>query len=1022
MSDPVLDFRNAEAFYQQCLLLAKAYCPDWSQYWPADLDAAAVDQDPGLVMLNLFSLLAKYIADIENQVPHQRRLSLYQFLNLQLLPPVAARTPLSFALRQGQPPRPVPAGSAVLDAATQRIRFQTDEPLLVVPADLGAALTVISAQDQCINALPLLDQGASVPIFTTAESDPAETPLGHWFLIGDDTLFKPSPALQGISITLTGVNLHPEYFEQWFDGALTPLTALVTGQADALHLNIDLLAMPQAAAVSIGTLQQSLYGADGGGGSDFTVDGEAAAQSQPDYWLAVKPAPQVRILTALARQLPVITGLKCVFTGNGIPPQQAACNQSLMDISNGGYPFGQTPAVNDSFYVRCDSIFAKTGAQVTLSFDLRPVAQAYPVRVVWQYWDGSQWTSFNDTAADVALYQFSDTTSNLQHNAPNGPTVIAFVCPAIPATTVAGTEGRWIRATLTEGGYGKLGGYSSDAVAKTIGAIPSDILTDAQKKAVTDHLTKQAGVSFSYRFDPTTYAPPFIVSLQVGYRQTARPNRFWSYNAFELTRFLFSPFKPVPDLYTGFFFGFDPAEFARYSLGCKLTLFFYLARERAEPDPALSWQYYDGSAWQALAVDDGTDGLSRSGIVSFTVPAAMAAAVLFSQTLFWFKINNPRPRHEVRLFGLYPNSAAASNTIGIDDEILGSSNEQPSQTFSLNYYPVLPGMTLEVIEPQGLEPKDAPLTVTPPDTDPGSPGQTARPWQQVDSFAFCGPSDRAFTLDTANGLISFGDGLNGMIPPAGHDNIIAAHYDYTQGMAGNVDAGTLTVLRPGIADITGVRNPKAALGGVDGDTSATIDECGPARVRAGNRAVEAADFATLAEAASPQVARAQALAKAPGARGPAVRVAILPRSAAPRPYAEPALINLVAAAVSSRCLAPLAAQLCVCEAGYLAIDVSAQITSSVAADQRLALQQAVADRLSQFLHPVFGGADGRGWAFGQTVRSATIAKMLRDDPAITAIPALSLNGRSFGDIPVAPGAVAAAGVMTVFVYGQGTIL
>lgn len=1016
MASPILDPRSADDIYQQALVLAKAYCPEWSGDWPATLDAAAVDQDPGLVLLNLFSLLGKYLVDIENQVPVQRWLAFYQFLNLQLRPPVAAQAPLTFALRTGQAPRLVPAWAAVLDAPTQKIRFETAAPLLVVPADLAVALTVIPAQDQSINALPWLGSGTSVPIFTIAEDSPAQKPLGHWFLLGDGALFRPDPALQHITLRLTGTNLHPAYFAQWFDGGLNPLKAEVIGPADGLSLDITLLDMPQAPAISIGVLQQALYAADGGSG-EATGGAIDAGDTATSFWLVVKPSPSQRILTVLDGQLPVITGIACIVSGDDIPAEQAASNQAMLDISNGGYPFGQTPAPNDIFYLRSDSVFAKAGAQVTLTFTLRPVNQAHKVTVAWQYWSGSSWASFNETAVDINLHQFTDTTSNLQGNAFGVPTTISFVCPVIEPTTVAGTKGRWIRAVLTQGSYGTLGGYTSEPVDATINAISGKILNDEQKKQVIDYLTKTEGVSFSFHFESSSYAPPYIAGLSLAYRLPSRPTRFWSYNAFELTRFLFSPFKPPADPYAAFHFGFTPEEFVRYSRGQPLSLFFHLAGEGTAPRLALVWQYFDGAAWQILAVDDGTEGLTRSGIVRFTVPAAMTAATLFSRTLCWFRIVDGAPGPEVRLYGLYPNSVAAMNAVGVVDDILGSANGQPSQTFQLSHTPVLPGLVLDVVEPQGLQPEDGPLTVTPPDTTPGTSGQVRRRWKQVDTFAFSGPAERVYTLDTADGLVTFGDGRNGMVPPPGHDNIIAAAYNYTDGLSGNVDAGVLTVLRPGISDITGVHNPVAAIGGADGDTRDVIATAGPARVRANGRAVDASDLGTLAEESSPQVARARALVD----QGPAIRITVLPRSAAPRPVADPALLDRVRVGVTAACLAPLASRLTVAGVDYLPVAVTAQITSTVPIDQRLVFQQAVADRLTRFLHPVFGGLDGTGWGIGQAVRASSIVTLLRGDSAITGVPGLSLNGQPFTDVPMGPGLVAAAGAMAVYVYGQGEL-
>ena len=624
------------------------------------------------------------------------------------------------------------------------------------------------------------------------------------------------------------------------------------------------------------------------GGSDSPATPPALEDQQPEYWLLAKPEPLVRIVAALSRQLPVITGLQCIFTGRAIQPQQAASNLVALNIANGAYPFGETPTVDDAFYIRSDSLFARQGAAIKLSFFLRDVAEIFPVMLDWQYWDGTAWQSLNATPADVSLSQFVDTTRNLQGNAPDGDSFISFICPAIRPVTVAGSKGLWIRAVIAAGGYGETGGVVADPAAGTIDAIPATILTDEQKKAVSAYLG-QAGTSFSYRVTPTTWAPPFIRSLQLRYSFQAVPSRLWCYNAFQLDHFLFNPYIPIPDSYSGFYFGLSPDQFAQYSRGRHLTLYFDLAQEEATLGTKLSWYAFDGSDWLTLDVDDGTDGLSRSGIVSFTVPEQMQAGMLFSQNLFWFRIEDPHLQRSVRVRGIHPNAVWASNITGVDQEILGSSNDYPSQTFSLSHTPVLAGMALQVIEPRGLEPLDPSsdsniLTVTPPDPAPGSSDLVARAWAQVENFAFCGPTDRVYTLDSQNGLITFGDGRNGMIPPAGPNNIIATHYGYTQGLSGNVGAGALTVLRPGLADIQAVRNPAPALSGVDGDNLAVLGRKGPALVRVGQRAVALEEFATLAEAASPQVSRAHA--EVTGDRG--ISIAILPQSAAPVPYAPPA--------------------------------------------------------------------------------------------------------------------------------------
>ncbi|WP_266168310.1 putative baseplate assembly protein [Dyella subtropica] len=1017
MLDPILDFRSAEQFFQQALALARAYTPEWTSPWPTqEPDAKDVNEDPGLVLLKLFSLLARYIGEMENQLPNQRQLAFYQFLNLQLRSPLAAQAALTFTLQAEQPPCEIPVDSAVLDTVTQEIRFQTNKPLLVVPATLSALMTMIPSQDHYINAFDALGSGRSVPLFLAQEDDALEIPLSHWFMLGDPELFKPDPALQRIVVNLTGVRLDPAYFEQWADGALNPLAATVVGTHSGLQLTVQLNQPPTAPPLTVAQLESELYAADGRD-SGFTADADAAAQP-PQYWLLVQPAPMVRVINALESQLPVITGLSCTLSGDAIPPEQAASGPVQVNIRNGVYPFGQTPAVEDAFYVRSDNLFARKGAEISLNFVLSDVATDYPVTLCWQFWDGSAWQSFNATAAQISTYRFVDTTNALRNNNPNGPTSVRFLCPDIQPTTVAGAEGRWIRVVITSGGYGDIGGITTQGVSATIDAIPDSILTAQQKQQVTAYLNNVEGVNFSYSYTPSSYAPPYIQSLLLSYAYTATPKNLWTYNAFALSRFLFSPFKPVEDRYTCCYLGFAPEDFSRYTLGRTLTLYFYLSQEYADGAPALPWEYYDGLTWRALSVDDGTAGFTRSGIVSFIVPDDMPAVMLYSQQACWLRIQNPRPRQNVSVYGVYPNTVMAGNRSTVLDETLGSSNEQPAQVFELSYTPVLTGLELDVAEPEGMEPAPSPdgndlaLTVTPPSTTAQASGTVLRRWQQVDTFSFSGPTDRVYTLDSENGLVTFGDGYNGMIPPSGYNNIIATRYQYTQGLTGNVSANQLTVLRPGYSAIASVTNPAPALGGVNGDSVDDLLAAAPPQVKANNRAVQLDDLDTLARAASPAVSRAHAVVAADGR----IAVGVLALSQAPQPYAPPALLDQVAVYLRARCLAPLAPRIYCREPDYLPIEVVAQVTVNVAPDQRNAVQQDLARQLQAFFQPVFGGPGGQGWAFGQTVQAAQVSRLLRSDPRVTGVVGLALNGVQGGDIALAPNQVAAAGSASVLAY------
>lgn len=955
MSTPVLDSRTAPQFFDDAVELARAYCPDWAQYWPQSLDAtdtADIAQDPGLVLFQLFSLLAQYVADVENALPAQRQLAFYRFIDMTLRTAAPALAPLHFTLADGQPPCLVPAREAVLDEATQTIRFQTDADLLVVPAQLCAAFTMEPALDRYVDALPLWQAREAAPLFLANERDPRERSLAHCLLFGDAVLFKPDPAVQRVTIQLTGTQLHPDYFAQWFDGAFNPLAAKVTAKPNLQHCEIKLSQMPQAGNASIVALHQALCERAGRAidSADVQVDADSA---QPLFWLLGQPLSQSRVVAALTDDLPVITGLACVFSGNFIAPQQALANGVLVDVSNGAYPFGATPALDTAFYVRCDSVFSKRGAEVTLNFTLRDVAAPNDVTLSWQFWNGNEWQAFG-----AQTDKFTDDTQSLQCNVRVGETCITFLCPAIAEQTIAGGKGRWIRAVIAAGSYGTAGGTRS-------------------------------------QFDP-----PYIRALHIKYSYTANPSAYWRHNAFDLERLQSAPYRPLPKEPSALYLGFVPDPFAQQSAGNPLTLYFDVCDESELTDAPQRWQWFDGSAWQPLAADDTSAGLARSGIVTFRIPLEMTPANLFSQRACWIRVLDASPARTIRVNGIYPNTVSARNLTTFEEEVLGSGNAQPDQTFLLSHTGVQPELVLQVVEPASFDGSVGPES---PDND------VAHVWQRVDSFASTGPTDRVYTLDGQSGRITFGDGRNGMIPPNGTNNVIAQRYDTTQGKLGNVPAGALTLLHSGTAGIAGVTNPVAARGGVDGDGADDLKLSGPALTRANGCAVTLGDLETLAVAASPRVRRTCAAESATDTaienaseanHGQRVEIAVLMVSDEPRPYPPPALLNDVSQYVRARCLVPLAARIDVRAPAFVPIDVDVALQTVQSRDQWNALAQVVADRLATFLHPVSGGPLGTGWTFGAPVRRAAVVNFLigTSDLGIARVRSLKLNGDPSNDV------------------------
>ena len=81
-------------------------------------------------------------------------------------------------------------------------------------------------------------------------------------------------------------------------------------------------------------------------------------------------------------------------------------------------------------------------------------------------------------------------------------------------------------------------------------------------------------------------------------------------------------------------------------------------------------------------------------------------------------------------------------------------------------------------------------------------------YKRVESFFASGPRSRHYTLDYVTGIVSFGDGRRGMVPPEGANNDRRdVSYRIGGGSLGNVNANTLTSLGRALAYIESVTNP-----------------------------------------------------------------------------------------------------------------------------------------------------------------------------------------------------------------------
>lgn len=358
------------------------------------------------------------------------------------------------------------------------------------------------------------------------------------------------------------------------------------------------------------------------------------------------------------------------------------------------------------------------------------------------------------------------------------------------------------------------------------------------------------------------------------------------------------------------------------------------------PDVTLIWEYQAEAGWRRLQVlRDDTAGLTREGDVVLEGPAdatlGTAGKLGPDEPRYWLRCRLVRGGYESGqepvIDFVRPNVVRASNLTSVHEEVVGTSEGHPDQSFELARRPVEAGSLELWTEQEG----------TPPER-----------WLEVEDLLTAEPTDPVFTLNETAGRILFGDGRHGRIPVAGA-RIVARAYRWGGGAEGNVEVGLVNALRSPLDVALRVVNERPATGGRDEQDVEELKALAPQRLRHRGRAVTAEDYAALAREAGP-IAAATALplvhpdfpeAEVPGT----VTVVVVPESRALPPRPSAALLQQVSEYLDR--FRPLATELHVVGARFLAIRLEVTV---VAEPSRAfgAVAQSVEETLGAFLDPL----------------------------------------------------------------------
>lgn len=1022
-SAPKIDPRSAQDISRQLQRLLTAYAPLPPQTtWEEQLASPGL----GAALVGIFSRFSEIVIQRLNKTPEKNLLAYLDLLGLSALPPRPARVPLTFFLSAGSlTDAVVPAGTQVearpAEGDAGPVVFETERELTVVTARLDAAVTRSPSGDNYADQAAKLDapNGRGAPVFL------ADTPIEHSLYISHER-FMSHPALKRLTVAFevkqafVAVPTPSLSWELW-DGKRWQEIPVKPAGANAVPGASGFVEDGTAAFTRSGVKEVVLTGLPVvqpgavGGLDGRWLRARLRTPLPPDAFRpkAKPPAQLPRVggvtLTARLQRLvdPTTVGAQGVAGGvERLPVEAAFLNFTPIDTSKGFFPFGEKPRVGDALYLAQPEAFSAKGAKAALDVKVtRPTdpstGQPYPLPVVklaWEFWDGRNWalliTSESNkgvsTSAGPAL-PGGDGTGGFTKSG-----VVSFTYPATPArTAVNGVENFWVRVRIVSGDYGREAYY---------------------KPKTADE----------YTLAPATFAPPFVDALAVGYEASATepPDAVVTYNDFKFETVRrgqdFEPFKTAEDAPVSFHLGFTLPGARRPFPNRVVSLYVGVSDDRREaeavsPDspPRLVWQYWGGRSWSKLTVFDGTADLTRSGMLEFLAPPDFEPHVEFGRECYWVRVVLASGQYQFAPFvrSLRPNTVMAAQTLTVRDENLGSSDASASQKFLTTAAPVLAGQRLEVREHDRPSAEERARIEREEGADAVSEtlDETERPveiwvrWHEVPDFYGSGPRDRHYVVNHLTGEFSFGDGLNGMIPPRGAGNLRLTFYQSGGGRAGNRPAGTVTELKTTIPHVDGVSNAEPAAGGTEAESRDSLIRRGPRTIRHRDRAVTAQDYEDLALLASAEVARVKcfplqdlAVGIAPHKVKPGVvSLVVVPHSTDARPHPGRELLDAVRAHLEPR-RAVEVLRLVIVGPKYVRVTVHAEVVPETAAAAGN-LEANVARALSRFLHPLSGGAEGAGWSFGRKPHASDIYAVIESVAGVSHVRSLRLDAATEAD-------------------------
>jgi hypothetical protein len=330
----------------------------------------------------------------------------------------------------------------------------------------------------------------------------------------------------------------------------------------------------------------------------------------------------------------------------------------------------------------------------------------------------------------------------------------------------------------------------------------------------------------------------------------------------------------------------------------------------------------------------------------------------------------------------------------------------------------LPNLRLKLPDAPALEPEFRVFTLE---------NGRWREWTLRQNFNASGRADSHFIVDLMAGVVQFGDGEQGRVPPA--DASVVVRYDATRAAEGNLTENQISAFADSAhnraligGNAIDELNDQLAITNLPATGGAAAETVGHAIGRAielvgsSGRAVTLADYEALAlKTPGTRIARASARANLhPGlpcvtAAG-VVTVIVIPYLPLDRPFPSRALLRRVANHLSPRRV--IGTRVEVIGPTYVEVTVRAKV-KALPGSNKADLQQQILTSLHRFFHPLQGGPNSTGWPLGRDVFHSEVLQVIDETARVDHVISLEISANcgagQCGNLCLSPNELVASG-------------